>query len=258
MKQTLSVRVGVDPKLGHGRDDELVLVKASGTTFVNVDTITKPGILRAEKMGLVRSGLADLIVTANLNFAVEHLYDNTHKGRVLALFRHPVERLVSKFHYVQVATWENSYKPGWKDMDLQYWAENVNAENNVIVKTLAGLALEDEVSEKDLHVAMRTLSSRFVVGLMHEMEESIHRFNVFMGIDESKEESKKCLDEYFGHGMRKDNSNPHPDVDEASPAGLILYQKNEFDVRLYEYIVQLFEQQREIIKSYASSLDWDD
>ena len=34
------------------------------------------------------------------------LFDENHKGRVLAMFRHPVDRLVSKFFYLQIATWE--------------------------------------------------------------------------------------------------------------------------------------------------------
>ena len=97
MNQTLAVRVGVEPRFGHDKDEELVVFEPgrTGALFVNVDTLSRPGILRAKKMGLVPSGMADMIVTSNnLNFAMEHLYDEFHKGRVLALFRHPVDRLV--------------------------------------------------------------------------------------------------------------------------------------------------------------------
>ena len=91
---------------GHQNDKEIIVFEPgrTGASFVNVDTLTPQGILRAEKLGLVPSGLADMIVTTNgLNFAIEHLYDDTHRGRVLALFRHPVDRLISKFYYTQVA-----------------------------------------------------------------------------------------------------------------------------------------------------------
>ncbi len=105
MDLALAVRVGVEPRFGHDKDEELVVFSpgATGANFVNVDTLTRKGILRAEKMGLVPSGVADLIVTSSLNFAVEHLYDPMHKGRVLSLFRDPAERLISKFYYSQVA-----------------------------------------------------------------------------------------------------------------------------------------------------------
>jgi hypothetical protein len=100
MKKTLTVR-----GLGKDTDNSLSVIEQRGTgdLFVNVDTITRPGILRAERLGLVPSGLANLIVAANLNFAIEHLYDEDHKGRVLAMFRHPVERLISKFYYSQIS-----------------------------------------------------------------------------------------------------------------------------------------------------------
>jgi len=44
------------------------------------------------------------------------------------------------------------------------------------------------------------------------MEESIHRFNVVMDIDESVKKNKKCMDQFFGDHMEKDNSNRHPIV----------------------------------------------
>mmetsp|Transcript_27485 Transcript_27485/g.58391 ORF Transcript_27485/g.58391 Transcript_27485/m.58391 type:complete len:126 (-) Transcript_27485:753-1130(-) len=106
MRQTLAVRVGADPRYGHANDKEIIAFEPgrTGALFVNVDTLTPSGILRAQELGLVPSGKANMIVTTNaLNFAIEHLYDKFHKGRVLALFRHPVDRLVSKFYYSQVA-----------------------------------------------------------------------------------------------------------------------------------------------------------
>lgn len=257
MRQTLAVRVGADPRYGHQNDKELIAFEPgrTGALFVNVDTLTPSGILRAEKLGLVPSGLADMIVTTNgLNFAIEHLYDNTHRGRVLALFRHPVDRLISYFYYTQVATWERSYHPQWKDMDIQYWAENLNRDNNQMVKTLAGRGKDDVVTEADLSIAVRTIKLRFIVGLMNEMEESVHRFNVFMGIDESEESIRVCMDQYFGHGVKKENSNSHPKVQEGSTAWQVLARDNAFDIRLYESIVQQFDEQKEIISSYAKSM----
>ena len=33
-----------------------------------------------------------------------------------------------------------------------------------------------------------------------------------MGIDETEENNRKCIDEYFGHGVKKSNPNNHPKV----------------------------------------------
>ena len=78
---------------------------------VNADTLSPSGIIKAAEMGLVESNLVDIIVTTNINYAIDHLYSTDHKGIAFALFRHPVKRLISKFYYVQTATWERSYRP---------------------------------------------------------------------------------------------------------------------------------------------------
>ena len=78
---------------------------------VNADTLSPSGIIKAAEMGLVESHLVDIIVTTNINFAIDHLFSSEHKGIAFTLFRHPVKRLISKFYYVQTATWERSYRP---------------------------------------------------------------------------------------------------------------------------------------------------
>ena len=106
LDQTVANKFGALPKFGHDQDEELIVFKPwknKGPAYVNVDPSSKEGIIRAKELGLVPSGLADIIFTNNPNFAIEHLYDEQHKGRVIGLFRHPVERLVSKFYYLRVA-----------------------------------------------------------------------------------------------------------------------------------------------------------
>ena len=95
MGRTLAHRVGGDPRFGHDTDTEIIVFEphaSSGKDWkvVNVDTTIKPGILRAKKMGLVQSRAADIIFTMEPQFAGQELYDEDHKGRLLALFRHPV------------------------------------------------------------------------------------------------------------------------------------------------------------------------
>ncbi|KAL7537194.1 hypothetical protein ACHAXR_010473 [Thalassiosira sp. AJA248-18] len=254
---TIANRPGTWPKFGHDKDTELLTFRPwgkKGPPYVNVDPTSKEGILRAEKLGLVPSGMADIIFTTDVSYAIEHLYDSSHKGRVLGLFRHPVDRLVSKFYYLQIADWEMSYRPDWKYWSVEMFALKSGTEANHMVKLLAGKGLSSVVGEEDLQLAMRTVSERFVVGLTDHMEESIHRFNTVIGIDESTKGAKKCMDEFFGHGDLKKNSNDHPKLEEDSNAWKILAEKNNLDIRLYDLILQLFDTQKEIIESYTTSM----
>ena len=179
-------------------------------------------------MGLVSSGKADMIFTSDISFAVAKLFDNDHRARILALFRNPVDRCVSKFYYLQTATWERTYQPEWADLSVMEWAERYNDDENFMVKKMAMKGLRDPVDMTDLVIAKEIVRRYFIVGLMNDMEESFRRFNIFLGLDETYEQKQMCMNTYLGsaHDIPVDvvmgdshavpaaevNSNPHPKV----------------------------------------------
>ena len=70
-----SNRLGADPRFGHDKDEEIVVFQPFATEpeikFVNVDTTSQKGLLRAAELGLVASGKADMIFTSDINFAAD-------------------------------------------------------------------------------------------------------------------------------------------------------------------------------------------
>ena len=181
--------------------------------FVNVDTTSQKGILRAAKLGLVASGKADMIFTSDINFAAAHLFDSNHRARIFSLFRHPVDRSVSKFYYLQTATWERTYKPEWQGMSIVEWATQHNHDENFIVKKIVGKKLIEEADIADLVTAKEIIRRHFVVGLMNEMEESLRRFNIVLGLDYSGEKGQVCKEQFFGSSH---NEEATPDVEDAN------------------------------------------
>jgi len=131
----------------------------------------------------------------------------------------------------------------------------------------------DPADEKDLIIAKELVRQRFIVGLMDEMVESIRRFNIVLGVDESSERSQQCMED-FGllapkdvtpaspvvaegadgeaktHATDKNNSNKHPKFVEGDPEFDAIAARNPLDMILYKYILQLFEDQKLIIDSY--------
>ena len=71
------------------------------TPFINVDTTTVEGLHRAKRLGLAQCGLARAIVIRHV-FESDILFDSKHKGRLFAVFRHPVDRQVSLFNYLKI------------------------------------------------------------------------------------------------------------------------------------------------------------
>jgi len=276
MGKTLAHRVGADPRYGHDQENEIVVFEphqGKDWKVVNVDTTIKPGILRAKELGLVQSHTTDLIFTMEPAFAGEQLYDEENKGRFLSLFRHPVDRAASMFFYLQTATWERTYRPEWANMTVMEWANLKNFESDYMVRKLVGKKFGDPADEMDLIIAKELVRQRFIVGLMDEMVESIRRFNIVLGVDESSERSQKCMED-FGllapkdvtpaitvvaegadeeaktHATDKNNSNKHPKFSEGDPEFDAIAARNPLDMILYKYILQLFEDQKLIIDSY--------
>jgi hypothetical protein len=68
--------------------------------FVNVDTTHIPGLEKAKRLGLVESRLAEVIVIRHV-FDAEQLFNQQYRGRLFAVFRHPLERAVSMFNYLK-------------------------------------------------------------------------------------------------------------------------------------------------------------
>jgi hypothetical protein len=123
--------------------------------------------------------------------------------------------MVSKFYYLQIADWERGYRPDWKDLSLMEWIEKAELkDDNLIVRKLVDKSFTEPIDETDLMLAKAILRRRVVVGLMKEMEESVKRFNIVMGIDDSLESNQKCMNEYFGKSKDSGvkNSNKHPKV----------------------------------------------
>ena len=70
----------------------------------NIRVLSLPSsIYEAEKNSLVASGEVDMIFSSYPDLATQHLFDPFHKGRAMVMLRHPVDRLVSKFYYLQIA-----------------------------------------------------------------------------------------------------------------------------------------------------------
>mmetsp|Transcript_25075 Transcript_25075/g.52752 ORF Transcript_25075/g.52752 Transcript_25075/m.52752 type:complete len:358 (+) Transcript_25075:62-1135(+) len=241
----------------HEQDTEIISFqpwpKKSRTTYVNVDVSNKEGILHASALGLVPSDKADIIITTKPEFAVGMLFDKSHRGRFLILVREPIDRLVSLFYYLQVATWEVSYRPDWKKLSLLDWSQkHAQSWRDFLVKKIMG---KDQFTEEEFEELKETVRKYFVVGLMNEMEESVNRFNAAMGINEKTTEYyEPCMSRFFWDHHQESgeahNSNEHPKLLEGSPEWNILAEQNSYDMRLYEFMIELFEEQKDALYSY--------
>ena len=126
----------------HQESDLKIVISGDGRKYVNVDVTTTEGIIQASQRGFATSNLADIIFTPLLLEASELLLNgDTNKGRMFALFRHPIERLTSIFYYLQKATWEPTYDPQLAQMTIDDYARSEKCESNWLVRSLGKLSV---------------------------------------------------------------------------------------------------------------------
>lgn len=86
--------------------------KSAGTTMKSLFQcleqmsyiVSKPNkIAVAKEYKVVPSQKWDILFTMSPSAVIQTLLSEEHPGRVLSMFRHPVERLISKFYYLQTA-----------------------------------------------------------------------------------------------------------------------------------------------------------
>jgi len=216
-----------------------------------VDTSTEDGLIKAANMNLIPSGLADMIFTPLLHESAQ-LFNyqsiiQPRRGQIFCVMRHPLERAVSLYHYLQKAIWEPTYDVRIKNINsVEDYAISEFAENNWMTRFLVGKMI-GMLERIDVDIAKEILRRKVLIGLVVDVEGSVTRFNKYFGYDNNSPPSKElqdCMDTFLKSGS---NKNVHTLIEEGGIAWRILRANNLFDLELYEYALQLYEEQGKLI-----------
>lgn len=251
MGMTLANEVGGNPKFHTDRSKLETFKPWSGNPgqVLNVQVATHQGIMDAHRRGFLANEdqpHVDVVSTAEFELAYTLLFNPEHKGRMFALFRHPIERAVSKFYYLRKATWEPTYNKHWKTMTLKEWATKDRGENNWMVRKLVGKDPSAPLSNVDLELAKEIIHTKFLVGLQDRFKEAMQRFNIFLGIDESDPQNQRCIQEFTSNVKTEaiqtqgeknaQNSYSHPELERNGETWISLQRIHMYDVQLFKYI----------------------
>jgi len=231
----------VYPKIPGGDPD------TDRSPFVNIDSTTVAGIQRAKELGFADAHLAQVVVSPFV-FETNDLFTPTAQGRLFSVFRHPIDRAISMFYYIQVADWEPSYKPELKEWTLEQYAQSDIVENNWMTRQLSN-QLGGELTEVNLKKAMEVVRRKFMVGLMTEIEPTMSRFEKFFRwtFRVNPPNQDACRDRLMSGGSNSNKANKKPLPTEGEPAWDLLAHQNNFDLQLYNYIEQLFVEQEAFV-----------
>ena len=235
-----------------------IVMSEDGRKYINVDVTTIEGIQLASQRGFATSTLPNVMFTPLLLDASTYLLSPQRKGRMFAIFRHPISRVTSIFYYLQSATWEPTYNPAYASMTIDDYASSPYCESNWMVRSLRN-KMTGPLTVDDYHIAKVILHQKCIIGLLDYMEESVIRFHSYFKFNTPYEDALNCairnfaIKESGGGGGSKGKQNAgrtnHPMLDTNSATYKLLEQKNMLDIRLYEYAKELFIEQGEWMKA---------
>lgn len=225
----------------------LKIVDGGDKRYVNVDLSTSKGLAHAKELNLASSGVPDVVISADIHGTLE-LFNNENRARLFAVFRHPLDRAISKY-YADLAS-----DPEVAGLTLtQYIRQGGHrVQNNYLTRHLSG-RYGGKLEVFHLDVARELLRRKFVVGLARDLPATTNLFtNIYgwnntaaiMGMDNAEQ----CYHTIFN---ALSASSP-PTIDEGSEGWKLLVSQNWFDLKVYEYAEHLFAQQIKQLKKKGS------
>ena len=183
-----------------------------------------------------------MIVIRHL-FEAEEMFNMQQRGRVFAIFRHPVDRSVSMYNYITFADWEPTYNAEIASMTLEEYVKSPFMEQDWLTRYLSN-TMTGPLSEENFESAKEALRRKVMVGLLEKKEATLERFEKFFGwkYKARPKVQEECRVEYLGGGVNM-NPNAKEKPQPGTPLHDLISHMNKFDIRLYSYIEQLFDEQ---------------
>lgn len=231
---------------GHDVDTKLQIINFEDQKFVNVDISTTEGIKRAVQMDFASSDLTDVAISSLLHDSAP-LFSSTKKGKMFTMFRHPVDRIVSMFYFMQDTVWkaEATYNQELAEISIENFFLKQLGETNWHVRFLTNQLTKSYVDEEDFKLAKEILRRKAIVGLLSEKEESFNRFAKQSGWTPKRGRDLECQK----RRLQWDWSLRHPhevEVLEGNRLWNLISGQNSYDMRLYEYAQFIFEEQAQL------------
>jgi hypothetical protein len=236
-------------------NDQISLIWSNGRKYVNVDTTTTIGIDRAYAIGLVTSGVPDVIYSPLL-YDASSLFSPKNQARLFMIMRHPVEAQFARFRYLRTTSLRDM--PERHDelskMTYQEFATSEFVDENWMTRALVHKVYGEVLTPTDVGTAKEILRRKAIIGLYDDPERSFKKFARYFNWDQLRtggyftDDTTRCFkdvielakgkDEILGTLNLKDD-----DAKEGSEAWKTLMEKNKFDYELYMYGRHLYKYQ---------------
>ena len=106
--------------------------------------------------------------------------------------------------------------------------------------------MEGELTKEHLDQAKEIISTKFLIGILSDGEETVKRLMKYYDLSFNPEETRQMEQEDCLKGLIKDGTNVNPDGYEfpkkGSRAYSLLIWQTQFNIKLFEYALTLFDE----------------
>lgn len=216
--------------------------------YVNVETTTVRGLKRAKEFDLAGSGLANIILTKHLSESSMLTDGESSRGRVFAVFSHPVRRIVHNYYEVTKDPESDYYDDEIAAMSLVEYAQSSKIVDNIITRSLVNDFTSANITSDQIDIAKDIIRRKFLVGILEWLESSIARIEKHFGWFEKAKNEPKVSSCHF-HQIYKEASHLllYPTPEWNYYISDILEERNKADLELYSYARHIFLRQRSLV-----------
>jgi len=214
--------------------------------YANANTETREGLLRAQEMAVVESEVVHVISTPFLAEASALFRNRRRTGRIFTLLQNPVDQAYANF--LEYKTQQQAPD----DITIsEYTAQNNQGGNGIVVSNPLTRALINATSDELLDydqvlIAKRMLLEQILVGLVEQLDVSVHMFGSYFGWDIQKHDAA-CLSNFEATAATQ-NDHPLTESDRRHLANF-----HSADMELYELGKTMFEHHRGRYSSTSST-----
>ena len=170
------------------------------------------------------------------------VFRSDRKAKLFVVFRDPIERVVSKYNYMKISTWEKTYNTEVAKMDLLTYANSKHCYSNWVTRRLVN-KMEGTISDDDLELAKEILRRKSLVLLLDDMHEAIQRLRHYFGWDQETltSEQENCLQSLTDNPRNANDQKQTIEI--GSPEWNIIRDRNLIDLQLMSYVTELYKEQ---------------
>jgi len=244
----------------HNEDiDEMNLstILYMGEKYTNVNLSTPGGIWSAQNLGLVTSGMADIIYSPLLH-EISDLFTPTNQGRLFIMVRHPVEREFARFRELKTSRDDDDNvlsKEEKEQMTYAMFAESEYVVDNWMTRALVQKGQDEQLTARDMYTSKEILRRKAVIGLYSDINGAIRKFSRYFGWDNAangdglNKSTLTCFTNAISDGINKDENTGallglvDDETKEGSVAWKRILDKNRYDYELFVYAEHLYKYQ---------------